>query len=125
MRRVILTLLMASGIVSAASAKDMAHTSMGMGAEHSASTHAYMQSMETMHQRMAIHYTGDADTDFAAAMIPHHQGAVDMAKVELEYGKDPELRALAQKIMDAQKPEIDQMQAWLDKHGAKGHGVQH
>ena len=66
-----------------------------------------------MHEKMMIVYTGDADIDFARGMIPHHQGAVDMAKVELQYGKDPEMRKLAQKIMDAQKPEIQQMQDWL------------
>ena len=53
--------------------------------------------------------TGDSDHDFAAMMIPHHQGAVDMAKVELLYGKDPVLRRLAQEIIVTQEQEIEVM----------------
>ena len=59
--------------------------------------------------------TGDPDHDFAAMMIPHHQGAVDMAKVELIYGKDPVLRRLAQEIVVTQEQEIVVMSTRL-KH---------
>jgi uncharacterized protein (DUF305 family) len=69
--------------------------------------------METMMQSMAINYSGKADIDFARGMIPHHQGAIDMAKVELQFGVDPEIKKLAQAIMDAQGPEIRVMQVWL------------
>ena len=66
-----------------------------------------------MHRDMMITFTGDADRDFVAAMIPHHQGAIDMAEVVLKYGKDPEIRKLAQGIIAAQQKEIARMNAWL------------
>jgi uncharacterized protein (DUF305 family) len=69
-----------------------------------------------MHHDMAIPLTGDADRDFIAGMIPHHQGAIDMAEVVLEYGKDPEIRKLAEKIVATQQQEIAQMKAWLAGH---------
>jgi uncharacterized protein (DUF305 family) len=83
-----------------------------------ASTKAYQAANARMHEGMALDFTGDADVDFALGMIAHHQGAIDMAKVELEHGKDPKLRALAQEIIKAQETEIADMQAWLK---AKGH----
>src|SRR3954453_10070156 len=69
--------------------------------------------MERMDGDMAISFTGDPDRDFAAMMIPHHQGAVDMARVELQFGKDPVLRRLAQGIIIEQLQEIDVMQRQL------------
>ena len=62
--------------------------------------------------------TGDPDHDFAAMMIPHHQGAVDMAKVELLYGKDPVLRRLAQEIIVSQEQEIEVMRMRLKQFKA-------
>lgn len=59
--------------------------------------------------------TGDADHDFASMMVPHHQGAVDMAKAELLYGTDPVLRRLAQEIIVTQGQEIEVMQLQLKK----------
>ncbi len=82
-----------------------------------ASNRAYRDAMTKMDQGMAITYTGDADKDFVAGMIPHHQGAVDMAKVELQYGKDRQLRRLARNIIAAQQKEIAFMSAWQAKHG--------
>ncbi len=70
---------------------------------------------ETMHHDMMVRPSGDADVDFVNNMLPHHKGAVDMAKIELANGKDEDLRKLAQSIIDAQNKEIAFMQAWLDK----------
>lgn len=83
----------------------------------SPSTAAYEAVMARMHADMAIDYTGDADTDFVRGMIPHHQGAIDMAKVVLRYGDDPQIRQLAQGVVDAQESEIATMQDWLAAHG--------
>ena len=72
---------------------------------------ANMQAMEKMHQAMPKKGIGDADKDFVMMMIPHHQGAIDMAKVEIQYGRDPALKAMAEKIVKDQEREIAEMQA--------------
>lgn len=82
------------------------------------STAAFKDSMAKMHQAMMIDYTGKTDADFVRSMIPHHQGAIDMAKIELQYGKDPELRKMAQQIIAAQEKEIAEMEAWLKANGS-------
>jgi uncharacterized protein (DUF305 family) len=71
-----------------------------------------MKGMESMHT------TGDTDRDFAMMMKIHHQGAIDMSEVELKSGKDPEMRAMAKGIIDAQKKEIKEFEQWLAKHKA-------
>lgn len=83
------------------------------------STPAFEEAAAKMHKGMDIPYTGQADRDFAAGMIPHHQGAIDMAQVELRYGTDPQLRALAQQIVAAQQKEIALLQQWLAAHSAQ------
>ena len=78
--------------------------------------HAMHESMAQMHAAMdRVSSTGDPDHDFALMMIPHHQGAIDMAKVELLYGKDPVMRRLAQEIIADQQSEIDAMRLQLSK----------
>jgi uncharacterized protein (DUF305 family) len=72
-----------------------------------------LQAMERMHKDMSIAPSGDPDRDFAAMMIPHHQGAVDMARIELQFGKNPVLRRLAQGIIVEQLQEIEVMQREL------------
>lgn len=80
----------------------------------------FMQAMDASMKQMdrdmaAAPMNGDADHDFATMMMPHHQGAIDMAKAELRYGKDPVMRRLAQEILVDQQSEIDAMQLWLTK----------
>jgi len=78
---------------------------------------AYMAANDAMHQDMAITYSGNADVDFIKGMIPHHQGAVAMARIVLEHGTDPEVRKLAEAVIAAQEAEITWMQDWLAANG--------
>ena len=96
-----------------------AHMNMPMSTG-SAMQQELMQGMNQMHQDMmaAMQYK-DPDVAFAAGMLPHHIGAVKMAEVELKYGKDPEMRKLAEDIINAQQAEIEQMQKWLKAHNKK------
>ena len=114
------TLLM-TGLWMLAAVPAMAQTMPGMqmgapAANEAPSTKAYRDAMAKMDQAMNVPYTGNADRDFVAGMIPHHQGAIDMAHVELQYGKDPALRKLARGIIAAQRKEIVFMQQWQAKH---------
>jgi uncharacterized protein (DUF305 family) len=84
--------------------------------DHSPSSHAFAEANAKMHKDMMVELTGDTDVDFVRNMIPHHQGAIDMAKIELQYGKDPEIRKLAEAVVKAQEAEIAQMNAWLKAH---------
>jgi uncharacterized protein (DUF305 family) len=94
---------------------NMAAPAAGSGA--SASTQAFQQGEAQMMQNMsAPPYVGDADRDFVAHMIPHHQGAVNMAQVELKYGRDPAIKKLARDIIKAQDQEIAFMQKWQAQH---------
>ena len=77
----------------------------------------YDAAMDKMHKGMSqAEKTGDADVDFVQGMIPHHQGAIDMAKVVLEKGADPEIKKLAEGIIKAQEAEIKMMNDWLAGH---------
>ena len=71
-------------------------------------------SMDKMHIAMsAVARSGNSDVDFVRLMLPHHQAAIDMAKTQLLYGKDPQMRRLAQEIITDQQLEIELMQQWL------------
>ena len=104
--------------VKSADHMQMDHSGMDMGdaSADAPSSQAFKAANQKMHETMATSFTGDADVDFVKGMIPHHQGAIDMAKVELQYGKDPEIRKLAEGIIKAQEAEIAGMTAWLAKH---------
>lgn len=80
---------------------------------------AYVKGTNTMHSDMMLGIAEPvADMAFARGMLPHHIGAVDMAKVQLQYGTDEEMRKLAQDIIDAQQPEIELIQNWIAAHKA-------
>jgi len=75
---------------------------------------AYARSMDVLHGDMVLGIADPVpDIAFARGMLPHHMGAVDMAKIQLKYGTNEEMRQLAQEIIDDQKPEITLMQNWL------------
>ena len=80
---------------------------------------AYAEANARMHAGMGAAIDPDPDVAFIAGMIPHHQGAVEMAEIVLKHGKDPEARALAETVIRTQTAEIEQMQAWLAKRGVK------
>ena len=123
--KIILIFFLASSCykVSAQSKVTDPHAGHGSHAGHSssasnkstaaASTKKYQQINDNMHKSMDIKFTGDADKDFLAAMIPHHQGAVEMAEVVLQHGKNPKIRQLAQEIITMQKKEIAEMKQLL------------
>ncbi|KVJ82573.1 CopM family metallochaperone [Enterobacter asburiae] len=97
-----------SDISSSASASASASSSS------SSSSQEYMSGMKGMHDKMmAAVKESDPDKAFAKGMVAHHEGAIAMAETELKYGKDPEMRKLAQDIIKAQKGEIEQMNTWL------------
>src|SRR5215213_10783106 len=85
----------------------------GHGAAASGAVGEYQVAHHKMMRDMAVPYTGDPDVDFRVKMIPHHQGAIDMARVALKHAKDSETKRLAQKIIDDQEKEIAEMQDWL------------
>ena len=113
----IVALVMSAFLLSGGSvlAEDMKGTTMKPAT--TAADKAFAASMKTMMNGMNVKTTGKPDKDFVLMMIPHHQGAIDMAEVELQYGADPELRQLAKEIVAAQDKEIAQMKAWLQKNG--------
>ena len=122
MSSVLAMVVVLSGAASPALAQQGASETMpGMdmpagGGSASESSQAYKAAHDRMMSTMNAPLSGNPDQDFVAGMVPHHQGAIDMANVELKYGKDPTLRRLAKGIVAAQNKEIAQMRAWQAKH---------
>lgn len=87
------------------------HTQISSKGETAGS--ALQDAHNTMMKNMHVSVTGDPDVDFVTMMIPHHQGAVDMCNVQLQYGNDDEILKLCKDIVAAQNKEIAQMQEWL------------
>ena len=92
------------------------HATHGTTASGNPVVDEFRQANEKMHKDMGVAPTGDADRDFAQSMIPHHQGAIDMARIALKHGKDPEIRKLAEAVVSAQEGEIAQLKDWLARH---------
>lgn len=116
-----------SKMVAAATDTTGSHTSHDMSSTAMASSSSsnsqppyvteYQQSMINMQEQMqSASKIANADIAFATGMMAHHQGAIDMATIQLKYGKDNQMRALAQAIIKTQQDEITQMQRWLSKH---------
>lgn len=123
-RRMMLSAVVASALIAghgAVSAQTPMPGHQGMAQSGAMSTgkkpmkmHAAMEEMNKKMSEMKM--TGQADIDFAMMMVAHHQAAIDMAKAELEAGKDPAMLKMAQKVIAAQTKEIAQFEAWLKKN---------
>ncbi len=92
---------------------DAHHPADDEQAAGSPATEAYRAANTAMHEAMNIEFSDNADIDFARGMIGHHQGAIDMARIVLEHGEDPDLRQLAEEIIEAQEAEIAFLQNWI------------
>ena len=89
----------------------------GHGGPATPAVSEYQAAHAAMMRGMALPYTGDPDVDFRVQMIPHHQGAIDMARVALRHAKDPWTRQMAEGVIVEQQREITEMQQWLARRG--------
>lgn len=125
------SVVITSGLISighAVSREDQTRPSVSAPVHHATGKDAFAQANAKMHEAMSTPATGDVDRDFATGMIAHHQGAVEMARIELEKGSDPQMRRLAESIIASQNQEIEHMRQWLSSDAgedAPGHGPRH
>jgi hypothetical protein len=112
---VVIAIVVEGALVAAQTGITRGHDHAGVGSEvDDPHWSGLVGSMTKMHDDMsAVERTGHADADFVRLMLPHHQAAIDMARVQLLYGKDPQMRRLAQEIIADQQLEIELMQLWL------------
>lgn len=89
------------------------HPNMGM-IDMSPAMQGYVSAMDTMMRNMPLNSSGDPDVDFLRMMIPHHQSAIDMARVVLEQGDDPKVKILAERVITAQEAEIGEIKRLLE-----------
>ena len=101
---------------SLAFAQATSHSAPAYAATSHESQQMHESMMTDMQKMQDVHSTGDIDKDFAMMMRLHHQQAVDMAKLEIKHGKSPELKAMAQKIVNDQQKEISILDKWLASH---------
>ena len=109
-------LLTVAAALTATQAKAQPHDMSKMHTEQPADPDMMAGMQKMNHDMTAVPMTGNPDRDFVAMMIPHHQGAIDMAQYQLRHGKDAAIRRLARDIVAAQKKEIAMMQHWQATH---------
>ena len=110
-------LLTGSALAQSSSPSTASNKSKPMSAKGESSVHAEM--MKGMQSMRGMHSSGNADHDFAQMMRMHHEGGIRMAEAELATGKDPKMKEMAQRIIDSQKKEIAEFDAWLKDHKSK------
>jgi uncharacterized protein (DUF305 family) len=112
-----LALVLMAGVAHAETATT-GHDMMMMAVPEGATeaTRGFVEAMNKMSMAMSAEFTGNADRDFIVGMIPHHQGALDAARVVLAHGTDPDVRSFAEAVIAAQEKEILWMQDWLARH---------
>ncbi|MFM9975155.1 MAG: DUF305 domain-containing protein [Beijerinckiaceae bacterium] len=119
-KRIIVTfafaILLSSGPVNAQHHGHSGHSAPAANAALTPAAKAFAQANAKMHRDMNVPLSGNADADFVRSMIPHHQGAVEMAEIILNFGRKPEIAKLAGEIIAAQKREIAEMTTWLEKN---------
>ena len=101
------------GSMAGMSASDM----KGMGRQNMMAMNADMAAMRKMHTAMMSAKGTSADVTFARKMLAHHQGAIDMAQIELKYGSDAEAKRMAQQMIDEQTKSKTELETWLRAHG--------